>query len=147
MNKWNKFYVLIDLIYLVLVFIFANYFVFPNYISDRFYYGVSIIFIGIYVIRFLFRPSYEEVIKLKDKGWKITGYYSKKSLNDKKIYIDSYDFWVKINLVLLSVYFIVSVWIKTMFNFNIYFICLHVLILIFLQILAWIITLKKEKNN
>jgi len=48
--------------------------------------SVSLVFLGIYINRYFFRPSHKEITQLKRRGWKITGYYSSLSLSNEEIY-------------------------------------------------------------
>ena len=81
MKKIN--YRVADAVFLIIVFVGLK--VFDKYIIETLKYNensifmaisVSLIFLGIYINRYFFRPSHKEITQLKRRGWKITGYYS-----------------------------------------------------------------------
>ncbi len=144
-----KRYKIVDLVFLLFVFIIGHFFIKPA-ISLKMYFFSSIIFIGVYVVRYFFSPDYDDILKDKQRVWKLSGYYSKLALSDKKIYSYSYGVWVKSNLILLVSYTLFSIIILfTIFNGNMtkLFFWIHIIILIVLQIFAWIYTNFVEKNK
>ncbi len=145
MFKSDMKYKIVDIVFLVILFTFGRYYIFIEFLSKKSYFGLVIVFIGVYSIRFFFRPSYEYVRKVNEKGWKITGYYSKKSLIDKKIYINSYDFWVKINLIMLTLYILICAIIIDKYTLNNKLMYIHMLIICFIQIESWVITNIRER--
>lgn len=110
--------------------------------------GVSLIFFSIYINRFFFRLSHKEIIHLSQKGWKITGYYSKLSLSNEDIYNKSYNIWIKYSCIFLLIelfgLLIVYVLNKCFLTNNMFFV--HIVIAFISQIIAWIITMIREKN-
>ena len=108
MKKIN--YRVADAVFLIIVFIGLK--AFDKYILETLGYNknsifmaisVSLIFLGIYINRYFFRPSYKEITQLKRRGWKITGYYSSLSLSNEDIYNKSYDLWIKYSCILLLI--------------------------------------------
>lgn len=141
-------YIIIDFLYLITIFFFLKYHISDNLHSFKSCLLISLIFVGIYVIRYFFRPSYEDVVKIRNKGWKITGYYSKKALSNKNIYLDSYSFWVKINLIMLLLYCLIFIAINYQnTNFTVQLMIIHIFILCILQVFAWLGTNVREKQK
>ena len=110
--------------------------------------SVSLIFLGIYINRYFFRPSYKEITQLKQRGWKITGYYSSLSLSNEEIYYKSYDLWIKYSCILLltQLFGLLVLYVlngcfltSSMFFAHIAMACIS-------QVAAWIITLRREKK-
>lgn len=141
-------YIIIDFLYLITIFFFLKYHISDNIHSFKFCLLISLVFVGIYVIRYFFRPSYEDVVKIRNKGWKITGYYSKKALSNKNIYLDSYSFWVKTNLIMLFLYCLIFIAINYQnTNFTVQLMIIHISILWILQVFAWLGTNLREKQK
>ena len=110
--------------------------------------SVSLVFLGIYINRYFFRPSYKEITQLKRRGWKITGYYSSLSLSNEDIYNKSYDLWIKYScLLLLTQLFglLVLYVLNGCFLTNSMFFA-HIAMACISQVAAWIITLRREKK-
>lgn len=109
--------------------------------------GSSTIFVTIYIHRYFFRPGYEDITNLKKKGWNITGYYSKKSLKDEKVYLKSYLNWVKLNLTLLLGELIIFLaYYLVRGKLDIYEVYFHFALVLGIQIVSWIITNLREKD-
>ena len=111
--------------------------------------GISLAFCSLYIQRFFFRPSHEEIVRLRQKGWKITGYYSRRSLKNEEIYIKSYSLWIKYGLVflLLELSGLLVVYILNGFFLNNDMLLAHIVILCVLQVVPWILTMIKEKRE
>lgn len=110
----NKF-ILIDLIMLLSIFGITEFY--KEYIfntlknngnSIYLVFAFSIILMIFYIVRFFARPPYDLVKKLYGSSWKISGYYSKISLKSEKNYANSYNFWVKINLILIWIFILIN---------------------------------------
>ncbi len=110
----NKF-ILIDLIMLLSIFGITEFY--KEYIfntlknngnSIYLVFAFSIILMIVYIVRFFARPPYDLVKKLYGSSWKISGYYSKISLKSEKNYANSYNFWVKINLILIGIFILIN---------------------------------------
>lgn len=120
----NKF-IIIDIVMLLLIFGIIEFY--KEYIFDTLknngntvylVFAFSILLLTVYIIRFFARPPYELVKKLYGSSWKISGYYSKISLKSEKNYADSYDFLVKINLMLLIIFFIINFFVALLNKFT-----------------------------
>lgn len=111
--------------------------------------GILLVFCSLYIQRFFFRPSHEEIVRLRQKGWKITGYYSRRSLNNEEIYIKSYSLWIKYGLVflLLELLGLLVVYILNGCFLNNEMLLAYIAILCVLQIVPWILTMIKEKRE
>ena len=110
--------------------------------------SVSLVFLGIYINRYFFRPSYKEITQLKRRGWKITGYYSSLSLSNEDIYNKSYDLWIKYSCLLLLTQLLgllVLYVLNGCFLTNSMFFA-HIAMACISQVAAWIITLRREKK-
>lgn len=110
----NKF-IVIDLIMLLLIFGIIEFF--KEYIFDTLknngntvylVFAFSILLLIVYIVRFFARPPYDLVKKLSRSSRNISGYYSKISLKSEKNYVNSYDFWVKINLILIGIFILIN---------------------------------------
>lgn len=106
---------MIDLIMLLLIFGITEFY--KKYIFDTLknngnsvylVFAFSILLLIAYTVRFFARPPYELVKKLYGSSWKISGYYSRIALRSEKNYINSYDFWVKINLILIGIFILIN---------------------------------------
>lgn len=62
--------------------------------------NLAFLFIAVYVLRLLFRPPYEEVVRLYHKGYKINGALNMRQT--PQYYRSAYAFWAKLTLTLLS---------------------------------------------
>lgn len=152
--KKNK-YIVADIIFLLFTFgilYFKKEYIMDvlkqNYNAIYLAVGISAIFIVLYIIRCLFRPTYEDITSLKQKGWRITGYYSKHSLEDENVYRKSYSRWVILSLLFLVVEFgIMLIYFAVRGKITVMELYFHVGLVISLQILSWIITLLREKKN
>lgn len=120
----NKF-IMIDLIMLLLIFGIIEFF--KEYIFDTLknnentvylVFAFSILLLTAYIVRFFARPPYELVKKLYGSSCKISGYYSRIALRSEKNYVNSYDFWVKINLMLLIIFFIINFFVALLNRFT-----------------------------
>lgn len=153
MKKIN--YKVADAIFLIIVFMGLK--VFEKYILETLKYnkntifiaiGVSLIFLGIYINRFFFRPSHKEIVHLKQRGWKITGYYSSLSLSNEDIYNKSYDMWIKYSciLLLMELFGLLALYVlnKCFLTSNMFFV--HIIMACISQVVAWIMTLRREKK-
>lgn len=110
----NKF-IMIDLIMLLLIFGIIEFY--KEYIFDTLknngnsiylVFAFSALLLTVYIVRFFARPPYELVKKLYGSSWKISGYYSRISLRSEKNYVNFYDFWVKINLILIGIFILIN---------------------------------------
>ena len=110
----NKF-ILIDLIMLLSIFGITEFY--KEYIfntlknngnSIYLVFAFSIILMIVYIVRFFARPPYDLVKKLYGSSWKISGYYSRIALKSEKNYANSYNFWVKINLILIWIFILIN---------------------------------------
>lgn len=119
----NKF-ILIDLIMLLSIFGITEFY--KEYIfntlknngnSIYLVFAFSIILMIVYIVRFFARPPYDLVKKLYGSSWKISGYYSKISLKSEKNYANSYNFWVKINLILIGIFILINLLIAFLNDF------------------------------
>lgn len=119
----NKF-ILIDLIMLLSIFGIIEFY--KEYIFDTLknngnsiylVFAFSILLLIAYIVRFFARPPYELVKKLYRSSWKISGYYSRIALRSEKNYVKSYDFWVKINLILIGIFILINLLIALSNNF------------------------------
>ena len=153
MKKIN--YKVADAVFLIIVFVGLK--VFDKYIIETLKYNensifmaisVSLVFLGIYIIRYFFRPSHKEITQLKRRGWKITGYYSSLSLSNEDIYNKSYNMWIKYSCILLltQLFGLLVLYVlngcfltSSMFFAHIAMACIS-------QFAAWIITLRREKK-
>ena len=153
MKKIN--YKVADAVFLIIVLMGLK--AFDRYILETLKYNknsifmaisVSLIFLGIYINRYFFRPSYKEITQLKRRGWKITGYYSSLSLSNEDIYNKSYDLWIKYSCILLltQLFGLLVLYVlngcfltSSMFFAHIAMACIS-------QVAAWIITLRREKK-
>ena len=153
MKKIN--YRVADAVFLIIVFVGLK--VFDKYIIETLKYNknsifmaisVSLIFLGIYINRYFFRPSHKEITQLKRRGWKITGYYSSLSLSNEDIYNKSYNMWIKYSCLLLltQLFGLLVLYVlngcfltSSMFFAHIAMACIS-------QVAAWIITLRREKK-
>ena len=110
--------------------------------------SVSLVFLGIYINRYFFRPSYKEITQLKRRGWKITGYYSSLSLSNEDIYNKSYDLWIKYSCLLLLIellgLLVLYVLNGCFLTSSMFF--AHIAMACISQVAAWIITLRREKK-
>ena len=151
----NKF-IVIDLIMLLLIFGIIEFY--KEYIfntlknngnSIYLVFAFSIILLIAYIVRFFARPPYELAKKLYGSSWKISGYYSRIALRSEKNYINSYDFWVKINLMLLIIFFIINFFVallnKFIFTTPMFFVDL--IAGFSLSVIGWIITWLREYKN
>lgn len=154
MKKIN--YKVADVIYLLVLFViltpFQEYaFEIAKSNKDTFFIAIVIllVFCSLYIQRFFFRPSHEEIVRLREKGWKITGYYSRRSLSDEQIYIKSYNLWIKYGLVflLLELLGLLVVYVLNGCFLNNEMLLAHIAILGVLQVVPWILTMKKEKKE
>lgn len=121
--KKNKF-IVIDLI--VLLFIFGIIEFYKEYIFDTLknnrnsiylVFAFSILLLIAYIVRFFARPPYELVKKLHGSSWNISGYYSRIALRSEKNYVNSYDFWMKINLILIGIFILINLLIAFLNDF------------------------------
>ena len=152
MKKIN--YRVADAVFLIIVFVGLK--VFDKYIFETLKYkdsifmaiSVSLVFLGIYINRYFFRPSHKEITQLKRRGWKITGYYSSLSLSNEDIYNKSYNMWIKYSCILLltQLFGLLVLYVlngcfltSSMFFAHIAMACIS-------QVAAWIITLRREKK-
>lgn len=112
--KKNKF-IVIDLIMLLLIFGIIEFY--KKYIfntlknnenSIYLVFAFSLLLLIVYIVRFFARPPYELVKKLCGSSWNISGYYSRIALRSEKNYVNSYDFWVKINLILIGIFIFIN---------------------------------------
>ena len=153
MKKIN--YKVADAVFLIIVFVglkvFDKYiFETPKYNKDSIFMAISVslVFLGIYINRYFFRPSHKEITQLKRRGWKITGYYSSLSLSNEDIYNKSYDLWIKYSclllltqlLGLLVLYVLNGCFLTSSMFFA------HIAMACISQVAAWIITLRREKK-
>lgn len=110
--------------------------------------GISLAFSSLYIQRFFFRPRHEEIVSLRQKGWKITGYYSKRSLKNEEIYIKSYNSWIKFGIIFLllelSGFLVVYILNGCFLNNNM--LVAHIVILCIIQVVPWILTMIREKE-
>lgn len=106
---------MIDLIMLLLIFGMIEFF--KEYIFDTLknngnsiylVFAFSILLLIVYILRFFARPPYELVKKLYGSSWKISGYYSRIALRSEKNYANAYDFWMKINLILIGIFIFIN---------------------------------------
>ena len=153
MKKIN--YRVADAVFLIIVFVglkvFDKYiFETPKYNKDSIFMAISVslVFLGIYINRYFFRPSHKEITQLKRRGWKITGYYSSLSLSNEDIYNKSYNMWIKYSCLLLltQLFGLLVLYVlngcfltSSMFFAHIAMACIS-------QVAAWIITLRREKK-
>ncbi|WP_308654490.1 hypothetical protein [uncultured Anaerococcus sp.] len=151
----NKF-IVIDLIMLLLIFGIIEFY--KEYIfntlknngnSIYLVFAFSIILLIAYIVRFFARPPYELAKKLYRSSWKISGYYSRIALRSEKNYLNSYDFWVKINLVLLIIFFIINFFVALLnkFTFTTPMFLVDLIAGFFLSVIGWIITWLREYKN
>ena len=153
MKKIN--YRVADAVFLIIVFVGLK--VFDKYIIETLKYNensifmaisVSLVFLGIYINRYFFRPSHKEIIQLKRRGWKITGYYSSLSISDEEIYNKSYDLWIKYSCILLLIelfgLLVLYVLNGCFLTSSMFF--AHIAMACISQVAAWIITLRREKK-
>ncbi len=145
-------YIIADTLYLVTVFLLLDHYksIGITSASMKFNVLISVIVIGIYGIRYFFRPSYEHVVSLSEKGWKITGYYSRKALTRKEIYLDSYSFWVYSGLVVSVIYCLLMVLVILSYPNQLQqenFLIIFILQIVLLGILPWYITYKREQQK
>ena len=153
MKKIN--YRVADAVFLIIVLmglkVFDKYiFETPKYNKDSIFMAISVslVFLGIYINRYFFRPSHKEIIQLKRRGWKITGYYSSLSISDEEIYNKSYDLWIKYSCILLLIELLgllVLYVLNGCFLTNSMFFA-HIAMACISQVAAWIITLRREKK-
>lgn len=110
----NKF-ILVDLIMLLLIFGIIEFY--KEYIFDTLknngnsiclVFAFSILLLIVYIVRFFARHPYELVKKVYGSSWNISGYYSRIALKSEKNYVNSYDFWVKINLILVGIFILIN---------------------------------------
>lgn len=111
----KKKFIMIDLIMLLLIFGMIEFF--KEYIFETLknngnsiylVFAFSILLLIAYIVRFFARPPYDLVKKLSRSSRNISGYYSKISLRSEKNYVNSYDFWVKINLILIGIFIFIN---------------------------------------
>lgn len=151
----NKF-ILIDLIMLLSIFGIIEFY--KEYIfntlknnenSIYLVFAFSIILLIAYIVRYFARPPYELVKKLYRSSWKISGYYSRISLKSEKNYVNSYDFWVKINLILIGIFILINLLIAFsndfIFTTPIFF--AELIAGFSLSVIGWIITWLREYKN
>lgn len=121
--KKNKF-IVIDLIMLLLIFGIIEFY--KKYIFDTLknnensiylVFAFSLLLLIVYIVRFFARPPYELVKKLCGSSWNISGYYSRIALRSEKNYVNSYDFWVKINLILVGIFILINLLIAFLNDF------------------------------
>lgn len=119
----NRF-IMIDLIMLLLIFGIIEFY--KEYIFDTLknngnavylVFAFSALLLTVYIVRFFARPPYELVKKLYGSSWKISGYYSRIALRSEKNYVNFYDFWVKINLILVGIFILINLLIAFSNNF------------------------------
>ncbi|MCI5972494.1 MAG: hypothetical protein MRZ08_05580 [Anaerococcus sp.] len=153
--KKNKF-IMIDLIMLLLIFGIIEFY--KEYIFDTLknngnsiylVFAFSALLLTVYIVRFFVRPPYELVKKLYGSSWKISGYYSRIALRSEKNYVDSYDFWVKINLKLLIIFFIINFFVALLnkFIFTTPMFLVDLIAGFSLSVIGWIITWLREYKN
>lgn len=151
----NKF-ILIDLIMLLSIFGIIEFY--KEYIfntlknnenSIYLVFAFSIILLIAYIVRYFARPPYELVKKLYRSSWKISGYYSRIALRSEKNYVNSYDFWVKINLKLLIIFFIINFFVALLnkFIFTTPMFLVDLIAGFSLSGIGWIITWLREYKN
>lgn len=151
----NKF-ILIDLIMLLLIFGITEFY--KEYIFDTLknnensiylVFAFSIILMIAYIVRFFARPPYELAKKLYGSSWKISGYYSRISLKSEKNYVNSYDFWVKINLILIGIFILINLLIafSNDFIFTTPMFFADLIAGFSLSVIGWIITWLREYKN
>ena len=153
MKKIN--YKVADAVFLIVVLMGLK--VFDKYILETLKYNknsifiaisVSLIFLGIYINRYFFRPSHKERTQLKQRGWKITGYYSSLSFSNEDIYNKSYDFWIKCSCILLLIelfgLLVLYVLNECFLTSSMFF--AHIIMACISQMAAWIITLRRDKK-
>ena len=153
--KKNKF-IIIDLLMLLSVFGITE--LYKKYIFDTLknnensiylVFAFSILLLIAYIVRFFARPPYELVKKLYRSSWKISGYYSRIALRSEKNYVNSYDFWVKINLMLLIIFFIINFFVALLnkFTFTTPMFFVDLIAGFSLSVIGWIITWLREYKN
>lgn len=100
---------------------------------------LPLIFLYIYTVRYFFKFDYSIVLKEKDRGNKISGFYSEYSLKSRENYYLAYNYWVnlgiKLNLILLLLSIIIYIFIKK--EFKNYIVNIFLLIILLSQVLIW----------
>lgn len=102
---------------------------------------IDMVFLSIYIFRYFFRPTYEDIVELRKMNWKISGYYSKYSLENPTLYYKSYSRFVRYNLMMLSSLIIITIifyLIIGKIEKNILF--LNLIIALLIQVIVWVIT-------
>lgn len=155
MIRKNKF-IIIDLIMLLLIFGIIEFY--KKYIFDTLknngnsiylVFAFSILLLIAYIVRFFARPPYELMKKLYRSPWNISGYYSRIALRSEKNYVNSYDFWVKINLILIGIFILINLLIafSNDFIFTTPMFFVDLIVGFSLSVIGWIITWLREYKN
>lgn len=148
-------YKIADTIYLLLLFailgIFRKYafsLIQSNQDTIKIAIGISVAFLSIYIQRFFFRPSFQEVVNLRERGWKITGYYSAFSLSNEEIYNKSYSLWVKYGIVssLFELFVLLVVYVLNGYFLTNGMLVAHILCICILMVVVWWLTRSKENK-
>lgn len=87
--------------------------------------------------------------KLYRSPWNISGYYSRIALRSEKNYVNSYDFWVKINLILIGIFILINLLIafSNDFIFTTPMFFADLIAGFSLSVIGWIITWLREYKN
>lgn len=154
MKYLKRKYILIDVIFLVILEIFLILFqdyIFGTKMNDdnAIYFCVilSIYFISAYYFKKKFIPNHDEIREFYKKGWGISGYHSKYSIEDKNIYENSYAYWINFNLIFLILEFLIVLMLFVMGHGSYRLFNIHLCTVFAIQILAYIATLIREKNQ
>lgn len=112
---------------------------------------LNFIFISIYILRYFFRPTHENITELYRKNWKITSYYSKYSLKDSNVYKKSYNRYVRFNIILLTALLLTTILLHSILGkIDKYLFLVIIVILVIFQVISWGLTYIlefKENNN
>ncbi|MBU5668441.1 hypothetical protein KQI68_01165 [Peptoniphilus sp. MSJ-1] len=153
MKYLKRNYILVDVIFLLILAIFLI--LFQDYIfgakmndDNAIYFCVivSIYFIIAYYFKRKYIPDYDDLREFYKKGWKISGYYSKKSVENKDVYKKSYINWTNFNLIFLSLELLIILifYFIGYRSYNLFRI--HLCAVFAIQIIGYIITLIREKR-
>lgn len=148
-------YKVADVIYLLILFMllkqYQKYWLIIKSNSDTIFIAIGILlaFASVYIHRFFFRPSYKDIVSLREKGWKITGYYSSYSLKNEDTYIKSYNLWIKYSLIflLLELLVLLIVYVLNGSFLDKNMLLVHITTICVLQVLTWILTIRREEKH
>ncbi len=109
---------------------------------------IWLFFTGLYLVRYFFRPPYQDVVKLFKNGMPINFYYSEKALVTEQKFLNCYDYWIKTSLLTLLVELLLFIALAFLFaskvNFSV--LIVHTVAIFLSQFVPYSITAKKESE-